>query len=170
MHRLFIAQDTWPVELKFRWSPVCKSYAHRTASSWRVGLFLTRAEVPYGLTETLDGACLRMLFYTNCLDLSNLCFLDWTVGSEDARTLSVLPARLEAPREQGSGLLYSPVSSWCSAPTATYGCWQRVYGIHQWIVPRTLNFRVIFYLYLELFFLLLPKWSKPFCLLLVFKI
>ena len=120
--------------------------------SRRVGLFLTCAEVPYGLTETLDGACLRMLFYTNCLDLSNLCFLDWTVSSEDARTLSVLPARLEAPREQGSGLLCSPVSSWCSAPTATYGCWRRVYGIHQWIVPRTLNFRVIFYLYLELFF------------------
>lgn len=47
-----------------------------------------------------------MLFYTNCLDLSNLCCLDWTVGPEDARTLSVFPGRLEAPREQE--LLRSP--------------------------------------------------------------
>ena len=158
------------MELKFRWSPVCKSYAHRTASSRRARLFLTRAEVPHGLTETFDGACLRMLFYTNCLDLSNLCCLDWTVGPEDARTLSVFPGRLEAPREQGSALLLSPVSSWCPAPTATYGCWRSVHGIHQWVVPRTLKLRVIFYLYLVSSFFWHRNDQNLFCLLLVFKI
>lgn len=76
------------------------SRAHRNAS--RPWLFLKSTKAPHGLAEAYDGTSPRLLFYIICDYLSYLCLPEWTVSSKDARTSSVFPARLEAPRDQRS--------------------------------------------------------------------